>query len=89
MLYGRVSQSMAIDLNGPADPKPLHQSELMSTQLITFGGTSQGQKLNISRSKVAWPAKLVTAPGKNGLADFDHLYVERRSFVQGGAFWGS
>ena len=43
---------MAIGLNlSPICPKPLHRSKLNSTQFITFGGTTQGSKLIISRSK--------------------------------------
>jgi hypothetical protein len=31
---------------------------------------------------------LVTAPSKNGSADFDDLNVKRRGIAQGSAFWG-
>jgi hypothetical protein len=32
---------------------------------------------------------LVTAPSKNGSAEFDDLYVKRRGLAQGSAFWAS
>jgi hypothetical protein len=32
---------------------------------------------------------LVTAPSKNGWADFDDLYIKRRGIAQGSAFWWS